>query len=798
MKKYFTGAPSPAPILPGSRPAIRLTGLLSILYSVFVIYGSLVPLHYVGMPLEKAIAAFRDIPFLVLGVDSRADWVANLLLFIPLSFLYNQLATTGKTGIVKHLISLVILAVTVSLAIGIEFTQLFFPHRTVSQNDIWAEGLGSVAGISCQYLWGGKCQRWLENLWRLESGRSRLKRALHVYLAVLFAFNVLPLDLTISPVELYHKWAEGRVVLIPFSGLKGGWVENLYETLTDLLIWVPAGLLWALDSKRPILRVAAMGLLAAAGIEAAQLFVYSRVTDVTDVLLAGMGTAAGALITQRNRLRTSVSWQGNATLWFSLWATWALAILAIFWFPYDFDASRVTLAGARATLLRPLLENYYFGSEYHATNELLRKIGFFLPAGILWGFAIHQRTLAKRIIDAKGGLLIFALALLVEFGQLYLPKKYADLTDVLIQTAGGLMGLAIARWVLSGHTAVTRTSSGATTETKASRPPNGEMGKTAATAKWLPHLAIFFVLALAVGTITHLPFAPYNIKELIEPGISGIFSIIGLSLAIQWLVNGHFLYLQRCDHQNGRILYLPLWLLVHGGVTWVLLRLTVPMESIYDIVGSPVMEWFWEWELIGRYLALHSAIALQILGAIILTSIMRGFGRLEAFLAWATWSAILAWPLHWIVVNQAATDNLTELMREGGTFFASTLLAFGFFSLFLAGSTVSSHITAGSHRFRSLIVAVAALSIAALCFWFGSEPILVKYDRVFSAWQFILSENRENYATGVHLFIRFAAAIAVFLGCWSLIQAPLWRPAAPIKHQQSPFVFSLGTAKEPR
>ena len=120
---------------------------------------------------------------------------------------------------------------------------------------------------------------------------------------------MLPLDLTISPIELYHKWAGGRVVLLPFGGLKGSFSERLYETLTDLLIWVPVGFLWSLERKHQIARVAILGMLAASVIEFAQLFVYSRVTDVTDILLAGVGAAMGALAArQSQRTITPVSY----------------------------------------------------------------------------------------------------------------------------------------------------------------------------------------------------------------------------------------------------------------------------------------------------------------------------------------------------------------------------------------------------------------------------------------------------------------------------------------------------------
>ena len=50
---------------------------LFLLYVLFVVYGSLVPLKYVDRSWVDAVQAFKNIPFLVLGIESRADWVAK-------------------------------------------------------------------------------------------------------------------------------------------------------------------------------------------------------------------------------------------------------------------------------------------------------------------------------------------------------------------------------------------------------------------------------------------------------------------------------------------------------------------------------------------------------------------------------------------------------------------------------------------------------------------------------------------------------------------------------------------------
>ena len=56
-------------------------------YVAFVIYGSLVPLQYKARSMDSAIAAFQKIPFLKLGIESRADWISNGVLYVPVGIL---------------------------------------------------------------------------------------------------------------------------------------------------------------------------------------------------------------------------------------------------------------------------------------------------------------------------------------------------------------------------------------------------------------------------------------------------------------------------------------------------------------------------------------------------------------------------------------------------------------------------------------------------------------------------------------------------------------------------------------
>ena len=520
---------------------------VSTVYLLFVFYGSWVPLHFTPLPLDQALGSFTALPFLDQAIGSATDWATNFLLLIPLSFLWAQWLVPNTKVSSRFGKRLLVVVLGVAVACTLEFSQLYFPPRTVSQKDILALSLGAVVGVAAQYRWGSDVENLLNRIWQHESRQARLVRLLHVYLLILFAFSMMPLDLTLSLVELYHKWREGRVVLVPFGGLKGGVFQQFYETATDILVWIPVGVFWALGRRSSLLKVAVAGCAVAIVIEAAQLLVYSRVSDVTDILLAGVGAVVGAILANKGRNALAQIAEARAGFWSVLWVLWAAAVLCAFWFPFNFRTAGVTLDTAWQAMTRLPFLMLYQGSEYQAVNELLRKIGFFLPGGVLWGLRVAAHR-AERGNDGPGWngiVLLAAVPLIVEAGQLLLPGKYADLTDVLLATSGGLLGMVLIGWVLGGGSIVGAAASEPALDDglhpPISVPEMPLRNGTAASSPRIHHLTTFFGLLVVVAVVTRLPFVPYNVRELNAPGIAGALSTLGLSLAIYWISTGHFI-----------------------------------------------------------------------------------------------------------------------------------------------------------------------------------------------------------------------------------------------------------------
>lgn len=451
------------------RAAINgLLGIVATIYLIFVFYGSWVPLNFVPLSFAQALQTFLALPFSEQAIDSATDWATNFILLIPPAFLWAQRFLPARKGLSRLFYRLFIIFLGVAVSFFLEFSQIYFPPRTVSQKDILALSLGAVVGVIAQQKWGKSVERWLSQLWQSERSRTRLIQLLHVYLLLFFVFSIMPLDLTISLVEIYHKWNEGRVVLVPFGGLKGGLFDKLYETATDLLVWVPVGLFLALDRRSSLIRVAGIAWLAAAIIEVAQLLVYSRVTDITDVLLAGFGSAIGALLANKGAKVVRLFANFGAVHWYSIWAVWILMVFCVFWFPFNFQTNGVSFESAWIALTRIPFLMLFEGSELNAINEMLRKIAFFVPGGAIWclGMAAFRKNDQKIRSKLIGFFALICVAIAVETGQLFIPGKFADFTDVLLETGGALIGMLASTWVFSAYRLRNELAKSATLEWK--------------------------------------------------------------------------------------------------------------------------------------------------------------------------------------------------------------------------------------------------------------------------------------------------------------------------------------------
>lgn len=290
-------------------------------------------------------------------------------------------------------------------------------------------------------------------------------------------------------------------------------------------------------------------------------------------------------------------------------------------------------------------------------------------------------------------------------------------------------------------------------------------------------LVVLGVLALSVAGwfVTRSPLVPYNVRELLVAERPAL-SVLLLSLLVYWTL-GAPVWLARQLARGGRATWAyPGLLVLHAVGAWAMLRFAVPVESIHDVVGSPVLGWPWDWELLGRFAALYGAVSMVFTtAALALLVICAGTPR-EKALPWLGYVVVLAPLLHWVVVRAAATDNLTELMAGGGTAASSIWLAAFLGIVALAGTLTAALLSNVCRRRRSAVLAFLAVSypLAYFAVTQGTATAIEKYGQVFSALQFLLSPDRASYVGQAELIARYAVLHSAAWIAVCLVQYPFW------------------------
>ena len=407
-----------------SAPSVRA---LLLAYAGFIVYGSLVPLDFHFVPLFDAWQRFRGMPFLHLGVESRADWIANGVLYAPLGFLAAWWRLRGDAWRVTALAVAVILGVV--LAVGVEFTQVFFPPRTVSMNDLMAESIGSVFGaLLALAVWRrGVARPAMQHT----AARWLAAHGLQTYAATYLAYRLFPYDVLISWVEIEQKLASDHF---------GWWLAGEHRRPLivalrlgiEVLLAMPLGLLLgqrAAGRRAPgWVQAALVGLAVGLGIEGAQVMLYTGVTQGASVLTRVLGVVAGlALWRQRERwsregLRAALGRASGVCA-----PAYALLLAGVTgWFALDWQGMEAASARWQELRFVPFYYHYYT-TEAHALTSLVNVSLMYLPVGVLaWA---RRRSAGVAALWGAASCAVF------EASKLWLVGLHPDPTNVGIAAA---------------------------------------------------------------------------------------------------------------------------------------------------------------------------------------------------------------------------------------------------------------------------------------------------------------------------------------------------------------------------
>ena len=430
---------------------------------LFLFYGSLVPLDYEYKPLGEAWSEFMGLMFKGLHVRSRADLGENFLLMIPIGFFGMGVVWPNERRIWRLPLTVVVWIICLSSSCTIEFTQTFFLGRTPAFSDILMQSIGSFAGITAWWLWGRKIWRRYFQSTHHRKSLSISEKILWIYLLALFGYNIVPLDLTLNPFGIYEKYKAGRIILIPFGFSYDNVAEFIYAVTTDTAIWIPAGFLWVFTKSKKPLQAWLWSSAAVTIIEVAQLFISSRIFDITDIITGSVGAAIGVIVCIKQpfwkirppepRIKTD---KQNKLTWIGLglFCVWCLFLAAVFWYPYELLIERKFVESQLNRFFQVPFHVYYYSGGLTAITAVFRKALFFIPLGIF--LAMAARPLRKFGINSLLwliALLCFAGAgLVVELGQALMPNKIPDSTDLLFETLGGVSGFWLTNKIFKRQT----------------------------------------------------------------------------------------------------------------------------------------------------------------------------------------------------------------------------------------------------------------------------------------------------------------------------------------------------------
>ena len=422
----------------------RAALLAAFAWAVFVVYGSLLPFDYVPQPFDLALEQFRHIPLVNIGIGDRADWMANLLLYVPLAFLC--LAGLDRpVARIRHAIETILVVLGLcALATIIEFAQIFFPPRTVSLNDVIAEWLGVLIGAVIWLCWGARARTLYKDF---ALGGDAAAGALGIAYAITYVgLALFPFDF-LTPTE----WAAKEPAQFGWWLAPRACVRSLQcgaQLAAEVLFAAPLGLAFALSRRVPRPSVSALvslGLLIGAGIELAQLLLASGVSQGISVVAKTLGFVSGAVLAPhaRSMLSTLRTWRHLNMSVVLLLLAYGAALALVLDLAHG-EAIPWRQAIDRLTDMRLIpFYYYYYTSETRALTSLLVQAALYLPPGIFIGLVLRSRDGIKGAMLAGAASSMVAIA--AQVVRLLHPPQRADPTDVLIAFVAGWGGYHVTR-----------------------------------------------------------------------------------------------------------------------------------------------------------------------------------------------------------------------------------------------------------------------------------------------------------------------------------------------------------------
>ncbi len=640
--------------------------------------------------------------------EQLRDWVENFLLPIPAGLMFGLYhAAAGRPLGVALWRSLTPLLLVCA---GMEILQWWMPERSAALSDILFLVAGGLTGVLAIWPVARRLCTWLSGAVGGLTGLSRAYAALWLLLFWIPAYLQLDRNIFASALAPLHA----QVIFSPWTFLWGlaGWLGFA------ALAGVRTAWLWA------ALAVSWLGLLLTPG----------RVLG-WDLMLGGaIALALWSLLARHpvRRLHLTMALLG-------------LSILLVFlgWVPLQGRFTQVLFTSDGELL---------YGSWLSAASLVIQHS--FPPVALAMMLAADNRPdLNKNLMILGGGVL--------------LAELFRPLFD-----AGDIRFSVFLVYVLAVR-AIVRTRSGDRQPASAWQrrlrlsPLYRRFDRfrdeftTPALRRTLTQVFVgVAVIALGLGLLIQLPQVPYNVREMFGDR-SAIIGLPLFGMFLIWTTGSPNLIARIIVKRPALQLLQPLFYLLMAVPSWLLLRYSVAAESLWDIVGSPVLGWPGDWELFVRYLAFVAPFLLALLYWNILLEGSkggnRGLGAANLIAALLVGTPML-WLAKYVIIDQAATDNIRELIADFASWKAIIALG-GVIGIITLNGVLLAWSTQWNWKRKLQLATLFPLGLV-FAWWLLLQGLYA------DAVTFLLSPERDSNPGRMELLMRWAL---IYLGAVTVI-----------------------------
>jgi O-antigen ligase/VanZ family protein len=275
----------------------------TLIYATAVVIGSLTPFETQTVGLAEAGRRFLDLSWRSPDFSSRVDAVSNIVLFAPLGFLFMGSLTADVASPTRRLgAAALVLLGAIGFGACLEYLQCWFPNRTTSANDVAAQLIGAIIGVGSWLALGQKCvERWRQ--WRISrADLSAFQQLILWYAAGLVLWWCWPVELSLHPVDLYHKYRDGLLgpMFLAFysTPLVGGPSSPAARLLLVAPIgwWLSSAWLRSLECRRSWRHILFLAAAAAVGLEMMRLMSKGQIASGDQLLVSFLGVVLGGWV----------------------------------------------------------------------------------------------------------------------------------------------------------------------------------------------------------------------------------------------------------------------------------------------------------------------------------------------------------------------------------------------------------------------------------------------------------------------------------------------------------------------